>query len=193
MLLVPYLRSTMSKKPYIPIVDISELPAGEFHDAQVLARDRILLTFSRAKAFYRGKHRGTPTYIVGLGPKQKHLAQHVMEKCRYRPHMHFIGVRQIQALVDDGVSEKIARGIADGMEYQFLLMTIEEMCSSAPPSCEIWYDSGYWSVLPSTMDVFFAHKTKRQFKRDQRNCHGRVRNQAHRHGGATSVGNKRFA
>lgn len=185
----------MSKQSLILHADLSALPKQMFQDACLLARDRVLRAFAGAEARQRGKDRPSPNRIIGLGPKQHHLVEYVLQLCRDKRKLHFVSVHQIRSLLNEHISERLARDIADDIEEQLLTLAVEEMCSSAPPSCEIWYESSSWNVLVSTMETFYARPTRKSHKVDRRNFHGRPRGQAMRRDGGcvTSVGNKRYA
>ena len=192
-------RSRKRYRPRISVAPEDIFTKQELHDSLVLARDRVVYSFIVASFFSRGKKRMTDNWIGGLGNRQKHLANHVMEVCNYR-NKHFVRVAKVKEFLGKDLPTRLAREIADGIEQELLLSVIEEMCSSRPPAREIWYDEdGLWCILQSSVDQNRAarnalKKRRRQYKHDQRPFHGRVREQANRKGGcASSVGNHRYA
>ena len=175
-------------------VSLDDLSDGNLHDMLALARDRVFYAFTFARIFYRGKWRPTDNYIASLGPRQQDLVMHTAELC-HRRHKHFVPLALVVATYGDLRSH--VKRIANELEIQLLRVTIEEMCSSRPPACELWHeDDGTWNVLPSSVDAHEAirragKRARKSCKRDRRNFHGRVRNQARRSGGASSIGYQR--
>lgn len=177
---------------YVVKCSLDDLSENQLEDLLALARNRVLHAFASAQTFCRGRWISADCYIDNLGSRQNDLVMYVAKQCHDK-RKFFVSWRLVVQLYGDHLPHKLVERIARGLEVQLLRVVVEEMCSTRPVACEVWrHDDGTWNILPSSLDAYWSvRRARKRTRHDKRNHHGRVRSQARRAGGPSSIGYQR--
>lgn len=162
---------TITGKPYWKL-DLEDLfYAEEIDDKVALARIRVLQVFRDHCETHRGKMRPTQYYISDLGSEVRNLARRVCEESS-----KVVTEEEVRRLT--GMREpRYLRSVAATINYQFVVLAIEQMKNSDNPS--LWSDvAGTWYAKQSALDeLWSSNRSHPRRKFDRRNEHGQVRSQ----------------
>ena len=144
-----------------------------------LAEHRIMKAFARATQWQNGKMRGTNNVIIGIGPKQKNLVDHVMDKVVVGMRSPIVTVSDLPVL--DGETTGQLKAIARDVEERLVAVRISKIIPH-----KIWFDEwngGTWNVSMKAMDDYRlnskiaaqAHRTDQRLRREGLHSGGRLR------------------
>lgn len=120
-------------------------------DKLILTKYRVLTAFDHATVWCNGRLRGADNYIVGVGPRQKDLVDHVVSKVIVGMNCTILTINDLPYDMDGSRAE--LRQVIDDAERQLLAACISTMVGDS----RIWFEEqvpGTWNVLQSTMDEY---------------------------------------
>ncbi len=140
-----------SRSGYVPTYDLDELfDRDEIVLKLLIAEHRILKAYDYATYWSHGKLRGTDNFIVGVGPRQKDLVEHIINKV-VKKGSNIVCVSELPSQISENAST--LRHIARRAEHDLLADRLSYMVRNG----QIWFDEqnpGTWNVSQGAMDGY---------------------------------------
>lgn len=140
------------RKEYVRDYPLEELFSDDaLLDKLAIAGHRILKAFDLATYKTRGKWHGTDNFIVGVGPRQKHLVEYVMQRIVRGMNS---GIVYVTELPEELGNVKAVLGEARrNAERRLIAVRLDQLVQIG----EIWFDEqtpGTWNICTSAMDRY---------------------------------------
>lgn len=152
----PALAPSRSHHRYVPSYRLDELfDDTVLRDKLNIAKYRVLMGFAYATHWQNGRLRGTDNYIVGVGPRQKDLVDHIVSKVTVELGKSIVAVSDLPLGIDGSTS--MLRQVARSAERQLIAVCVSVMVAD----CHIWFEEnvpGSWNILQSAMDEYHHGK-----------------------------------
>ena len=140
------------REEYVPRYRLDELfEEWQLQDGLLLAKHRIIDAFANAEEFTRGRSRRTQSYIVGLGGRQKHLADYVMQSVVLGRGLRFVTASELPRFI----RQKHLKKTQEMAEYDLIAKKLSQMSPR-----DIWYNedgTGTWEICQSLLDEYYLN------------------------------------